>query len=148
MIRNLYAIPGLSRTKFCVHDNKAIQTTVELEVCEYINAHPELVITENRKLEVVTPEAIHSKSRKMEFVFARHMVVYVLCYYSSYTLKAIGLLYGGRDHTTVLHSRNTIENYLGPKGQANYREFIKNFLTTYRYEYQKYETVKTFRATT
>ncbi|MCB0712383.1 MAG: chromosomal replication initiator protein DnaA [Ignavibacteriae bacterium] len=48
------------------------------------------------------------KSRKQEIVFARQVAMYLIRELTSASLKTIGNHFGGRDHTTVMHSLNTI----------------------------------------
>jgi chromosomal replication initiator protein len=57
-------------------------------------------------------EMLESKSRKHEIVLARQMAMYFAKQLTTNSLKNIGSYFGGRDHTTVLHSFQTIENYL------------------------------------
>ena len=52
------------------------------------------------------------KSRKQEIVFARQIAMYLIRELTSASLKSIGNFFGGRDHTTVMHSVSTIENLL------------------------------------
>ena len=57
-------------------------------------------------------EQMESKSRKHEIALARQMAMYIAKQLTSLSLKSIGSHFSGRDHSTVLHSRQTIENYL------------------------------------
>jgi chromosomal replication initiator protein len=53
-------------------------------------------------------EALKTKSRKRENVEARMMCM-TLCWENKVgSLKEIGLFFGGRDHSTVIHARQTI----------------------------------------
>ena len=54
-------------------------------------------------------EALKGKSRKQELVFARMMAMTLMSEYTSLSLKAIGEQFGGRDHSTVIHARDTIQ---------------------------------------
>jgi chromosomal replication initiator protein len=56
----------------------------------------------------MTPEALRGKSRKKELVFARMMAMILMTEMTQLSLKAIGELFGGRDHSTVIHARDTI----------------------------------------
>ena len=55
---------------------------------------------------------LESKSRKHEIALARQMAIYLTKLYTSLSLKSIGANFGGRDHSTVLHSCQMAENYL------------------------------------
>ncbi|MCX6601880.1 MAG: chromosomal replication initiator protein DnaA [bacterium] len=58
----------------------------------------------------ISPEILRGKSRKREIVFARMVAMTLMCEDTALSLKAIGAQFGGRDHTTVMHARDTIQN--------------------------------------
>lgn len=60
----------------------------------------------------VTPQDINGKSRKKEFTQARQIAMYLASRHTTLTSPRIGILIGGRDHTTVLHSCKKIEKEL------------------------------------
>lgn len=60
----------------------------------------------------VSAEMMESKSRKHEITLARQMSMYLTKEMTRSSLKVIGANFGGRDHSTVLHSCQAIENYL------------------------------------
>ncbi len=57
-------------------------------------------------------DLIESKSRKHEIALARQMSMYIAKQLTSLSLKSIGSHFSNRDHSTVLHSCQTIENYM------------------------------------
>lgn len=57
----------------------------------------------------ITPEALRGKSRKKELVFARMIGITLMTEHTALSLKAIGEAFGGRDHSTVIHARDTIQ---------------------------------------
>lgn len=63
-------------------------------VCLYLN------IPENK---------IREKTRKKEIVLARQLAMYFAKELTKSSLKTIGLHFGGRDHSTVIHACNSIE---------------------------------------
>ena len=63
-------------------------------VCHYLN------IAENK---------IREKTRKKEIVLARQLAMYFSKDLTKSSLKTIGLHFGGRDHSTVIHACNSIE---------------------------------------
>lgn len=63
-------------------------------VCEFLS------LSENK---------IREKTRKKEVVFARQIAMYLSKEFTSNSLKTIGLYFGGKDHSTVIHSCNLIE---------------------------------------
>lgn len=63
-------------------------------VCQYLN------IAENK---------IREKTRKKEIVLARQLAMYFSKELTKSSLKTIGLHFGGRDHSTVIHACSSIE---------------------------------------
>ncbi|MBL7975546.1 MAG: chromosomal replication initiator protein DnaA [Candidatus Kapabacteria bacterium] len=57
-------------------------------------------------------DLLAGKTRKHEVVLARQVCMYLAKQLTNMSLKSIGSHFGGRDHTTVLHSIQMIENYL------------------------------------
>lgn len=49
-----------------------------------------------------------AKSRKKEIALARQIAMYLSKEFTKHSLKSIGLHFGGRDHTTVIHAIRTI----------------------------------------
>ena len=76
-------------------------------VCQYLN------IPENK---------LREKTRKKEIVLARQLAMYFSKELTKSSLKTIGLHFGGRDHSTVIHSCNNIE--LMRKSDNSMRELI------------------------
>lgn len=56
----------------------------------------------------VSEDKLRDKTRKKEIVHARMIAIYLAKELTKNTLKSIGLHYGGRDHTTVMHAIDTI----------------------------------------
>ena len=56
----------------------------------------------------IPSDLLRSKTRKREIVEARQVAMYLCTEFTTLTLKAIGLQFGGRDHATVIHSRESI----------------------------------------
>jgi chromosomal replication initiator protein len=52
---------------------------------------------------------IREKNRRKEVAFCRQLAMYMVKVFTNYSLKSIGLHFGGRDHSTVIHSIQTIE---------------------------------------
>jgi len=55
-------------------------------------------------------EDIVGKTRKREIVQARQMAMYFSKKYTELSLKGIGSAFGGRDHSTVIHACQTVQN--------------------------------------
>ena len=64
-------------------------------------------ISETHKIEISVME---SKWRKREAVFARQLAMVLIDGYTRLSLKQIGREFGGRDHSTVIHSKQTIRD--------------------------------------
>jgi len=57
----------------------------------------------------VDENKLRDKTRKQEIVLARQIAMYLSKEMTKSSLKTIGLHFGGRDHSTVIHACNTIE---------------------------------------
>ena len=60
----------------------------------------------------VAQQHVFSKSRKRDYVLVRQVSMYLAQKYTKMPASRIGQLIGGRDHSTVLHSCNTVEQRL------------------------------------
>lgn len=60
----------------------------------------------------VSLDSLKSKSRKREFVTARQVAMYFVKKYTSHSLKSIGHYFGGRDHSTVSHALQAVNDML------------------------------------
>jgi chromosomal replication initiator protein len=81
-------------------DRKTSTLTIETitrVVCEHLG------VAENK---------IRDKTRKKEIVLARQIAMYMSKNLTLSSLKTIGLHFGGRDHSTVIHACNAIEGYI------------------------------------
>ena len=54
-------------------------------------------------------DLLRSKTRKQEIANARMVSMYLAKKITNNSLKTIGLLHGGKDHSTVIHALRTIE---------------------------------------
>jgi len=70
---------------------------IQSVVCEHFN---------------ITEEMIRSKSRKQEIAMARQVAMYLSKELTKNALKTIGLVFGGRDHSTVIHAHKTIQGMI------------------------------------
>lgn len=81
---------------------KSVSREVSVEyiqkiVCEYFD---------------VPIEKLKEKTRKRQFVQARQLSMYLAKNYTKNSLKVIGKYFGGRDHSTVIHSCQSIKDLL------------------------------------
>ncbi|MBK6765342.1 MAG: chromosomal replication initiator protein DnaA [bacterium] len=56
----------------------------------------------------LSQDALRGKSRKKEIAHARMIAMYLMTELTEHSLKTIGGFFGGRDHSTVIHARDTI----------------------------------------
>lgn len=71
-------------------------------------------ITKTVCAQLSVPEnKVREKTRKKEVVLARQISMYLSSKMTKSSLKTIGLHFGGRDHSTVIHACSTIEQAIG-----------------------------------
>lgn len=69
--------------------------TIQKLVCEYFQ---------------ISQEKLKEQTRKREYVQARQIAMYFCKEFTKSSLKTIGLHFGGRDHSTVIHALNTVND--------------------------------------
>ncbi|MBC8043125.1 MAG: chromosomal replication initiator protein DnaA [Rhizobacter sp.] len=69
--------------------------TIQKAVCDYYS---------------ISANDIKGKSRKQEIAGARQVAMHFAKQLTNSSLKTIGLYFGGRDHSTVIHACNTVEH--------------------------------------
>lgn len=70
----------------------------------------------------VTPLLLQTKRRKRYIVMARQISMHFLKHYELGTLKNIGNYFGGFDHTTVIHSCDTVQKLC--ESTPEYRDMV------------------------
>lgn len=80
--------------------------SIQRAVCEYFELPEDL---------------LRAKTRKQEIVNARQIAMFLAKELTNSSLKTIGLHFGGRDHSTVIHAYQSVEDQmrLDPKYQAH-----------------------------
>ncbi len=68
-------------------------------------------------------DLLRTKTRKKEIAIARQISMYLCKNMTDSSLKTIGLHFGGRDHSTVIHAINCIENLISK--DKNIKEAIQ-----------------------
>jgi chromosomal replication initiator protein len=79
------------------------QKTARISIDEIINT-----VAEYYKVPV---NNIREKNRHKEIVFCRQLAMYMAKLFTNFSLKSIGLHFGGRDHSTVIHAIKTVEKF-------------------------------------
>ncbi|MEN3040272.1 MAG: chromosomal replication initiator protein DnaA [Bacteroidia bacterium] len=64
-------------------------------------------------------DELTGKSRRKEVAYARHIAVYLARKHTRHALKALGEYFGGRDHSTILHSCQWISEMLSVNQELN-----------------------------
>ena len=67
---------------------------------------------------------LKDKTRKKEIVIARQVAMYFSKEYTNHSLKSIGYHFGGRDHSTVIHAVQSVNDMIDVN--ANFRDTIKD----------------------
>lgn len=80
---------------------------IQAVVCDYLNIPVDLVCDKTRKREVV-------QARQIAMFFCKEM--------TQNSLKTIGLHFGGRDHSTVIHANQSVMNQI--ETDSKYRQMI------------------------
>ncbi len=80
---------------------------IQNKVCEYFN---------------IPADLLRAKTRRQEIVVARQIAMYLAKELTHSSLKTIGLHFGGRDHSTVIHACQAIEEYL--KTDPAYKQHV------------------------
>ena len=81
----------------CSWRHSSRRTTIQKMVCEYYE---------------ITYDKLQAKTRKREIVQARQISMFLAKQFTKNSLKTIGDHFGGRDHTTVIHSCQTVKDLM------------------------------------
>jgi len=68
------------------------------------------IFFEVTRLTGITRDQMSSRSRKREIIIARHGAISLIKNNTTLTLKQVGALFGRRDHSTVLHAIECVED--------------------------------------
>ena len=74
----------------------------------------------------VTPADMKGKKRTKQVTFPRQVAMYIIREITDYSTTEIGLEFGGRDHTTVMHSCQRIEDRM--KGDPTLEPTVANLI--------------------
>ena len=82
-----------------IKDTRVNMTIEEIQriACEYFD---------------ISEDLIRGKTRKREVVQARQVAMYFSKQLTQHSLKTIGLHFGGRDHSTVIHANQSVEDQI------------------------------------
>jgi len=65
----------------------------------------------------VSEDRLRGKTRTREVVRARQIAMYFAKKHTDHSLKDIGLHFGGRDHSTVIHANDTVQDRMADDEQ-------------------------------
>lgn len=100
-------IYGIKQVK--LEEVKTIDLNIIVEViCDFYEMTPDVVTN-------------HRRWRKREVIRARHMAIYFACVHTKLTLTEIAEKFNYKDHSTVIHARNMIIEFL----DINDKEVVK-----------------------
>ncbi len=93
-----------------IKDTRVTLSIEEIQrlVCEYFSIEEDLV---------------RAKTRKREVVQARQAAMFFCKELTQHSLKTIGLHFGGRDHSTVIHANQSVSNQIDT--DSKFREMIE-----------------------
>lgn len=74
------------------------------------------IIAEVAELANLRPEDITGPEKIRRYVIPRHYAMWRCCKETKLSTTQIGRIFGGRDHTTVLHGKNRWENHWSKEG--------------------------------
>jgi len=64
---------------------------------------------------------LKAKTRKKEIVIARQVAMYIAKDYTNHSLKSIGYHFGGRDHSTVIHAVQSVNDMIDTNANFRYK---------------------------
>lgn len=117
---NVRQLEGTVKKMLALHDLMGLPTDLELAnkaIADIfkenpgMNPTPELILKEVSKYYCIPMEKLMGNSRAKEMVLPRQVAMYLVRDLTSFSLPEIGKVFS-RDHTTVLHSINKIDEYL------------------------------------
>ena len=68
----------------------------------------------------VSQDDLKAKTRKKEIVIARQVAMYFSKDYTNHSLKSIGYHFGGRDHSTVIHALQSVNDMIDTDSKFRY----------------------------
>ena len=112
MLSKVYFLATLSNKQVATKEDaiEAFNGQLEEEKNEGLSADD--IIDTVCKYFDITRQDIIGKKKSKEVVEPRMIAVYLICEYLEIPLISIGKMFGGRDYTTIIHSRDKITDEL------------------------------------
>ena len=95
---------------------------------------PDVIIDEVCKFYNIEPSILRGQGRAKDISMARQIAMYLIRSMTNLSLKDIGDEFGGRDHTTVLHSIDRVEDMI--KNDLEKSEIIKDITANINARYE------------
>lgn len=128
---NAYAIPGISRL-----GNTPLKPRFDF-ILEVVSKYFE-----------IPPVKIIGKSQKREIVICRQIIIYLGCsYYKNYSLNGMGKELSGRDHTTILYSRDFIIGQLSSKLDTPFKKWVTEIVEIIKEQHGGVEILSMYKQT-
>jgi chromosomal replication initiator protein len=124
LLTRLSAYSSLARVDITLETAK--QVLKDFLKTEEIEAIPEEIIKTVSKFSNLKPSDLKGKRKSGSIVLPRQIAMYIMRKKTSLSLPEIGRFFGGRDHSTVIHSINKIEKLL--LGENKVRETVEDLL--------------------
>jgi chromosomal replication initiator protein len=106
------------------------QRPIDLELAETVLRN--VILSEKKNITIeqiqklvaehfkISENSLRAKTRKQEIVVPRQIAMYLAKQFTQASLKTIGLHFGGRDHSTIIHACRTVEH------DIQYNETLKS----------------------
>ena len=88
------------------------QTVREVSTNKHVNISIDYITKIVCEYYSVDENKVREKNRRKEVVLARQVAMFLSKQLTKSSLKTIGLHFGGRDHSTVIHAQSTIEDMI------------------------------------
>jgi len=119
--------------QFIKYLSKKYKFNIEEEWVLYQESTP--IKTKTEAFEYILGEvSVHSdmnrhdilgRSRKREAMYARHLLAYVMHKTGLFSLTEIGFKIGGRNHATIINSKEVVEDLVSVKDDIMYPLYLK-----------------------
>jgi chromosomal replication initiator protein len=101
------------------------------------------IIEETANLYSLTPEDLKGPSKVRDIALARNVAIYLIRKLTNFSLKNIGNVFGGRDHSTILNSLRRIEEKI--EESQEFSAIIKNITSNIHSKTQFYSEHSTYQ---
>ena len=126
-VKKIAAYKDLLNDNITVHSVSRAMKDMFKEKTEFIPT-PDIIIEETAKYHNLTSDELKGSRRTKNVTLPRHIAMYLIKKFTNLSLKDIGDIFGGRDHTTVLSSLNKVETMM--EEDPNFSNLIKEITSS------------------